>query len=131
MKSVGTIEALRAQVHAWHGSRIALVPTMGNLHAGHLSLLEAAQSRAEHTIVSIFVNPLQFGPQEDFARYPRTLERDTQLLEQGGCELLFAPGVAWALGAARWPIPSRALRGCRDRGGEAAHPRPPEHRRLR
>lgn len=94
MKTVGTIEALRAQVHAWRGSRIALVPTMGNLHAGHVSLLEAAHSRAEHTIVSIFVNPLQFGPQEDFARYPRTLERDTQLLEQGGCELLFAPGAA-------------------------------------
>ncbi len=93
MKTVETIQALRAEVRAWRDTGIALVPTMGNLHAGHLSLLRAAQARAEHTVVSVFVNPLQFGPREDFARYPRTLERDARLLEAAGCELLFAPDV--------------------------------------
>ncbi|HWG77565.1 MAG TPA: pantoate--beta-alanine ligase [Steroidobacteraceae bacterium] len=94
METVETIAALRARVRSWQGLRVALVPTMGNLHAGHLSLVAAAQACAERTIVSVFVNPLQFGPQEDFTRYPRTLERDTQALSQAGCDLLFAPGVA-------------------------------------
>jgi pantoate--beta-alanine ligase len=94
MKTVETIQALRAQVRAWGDSRIALVPTMGNLHAGHLSLLAAARARAAHTLVSVFVNPLQFGAHEDFASYPRTLERDARLLEETGCELLFAPQAA-------------------------------------
>lgn len=94
METVETIAALRARVRAWREQRIALVPTMGNLHAGHLSLLAAARARAEHTIVSVFVNPLQFGPQEDFTRYPRTLEHDAQVLAEAGCELLFAPAAA-------------------------------------
>ena len=93
METVETIAALRARVHGWRGQRVALVPTMGNLHAGHLSLLAAARARADHTIASVFVNPLQFGPQEDFARYPRTLERDARALAAAGCELLFVPGV--------------------------------------
>ncbi len=94
METVETIAALRARVRAWQGARVALVPTMGNLHAGHLSLLAAAQARAQHSIVSVFVNPLQFGPQEDFGRYPRTLARDARALADAGCDLLFAPSVA-------------------------------------
>jgi pantoate--beta-alanine ligase len=93
METVETIAALRAQVRGWQGQRVALVPTMGNLHAGHLNLLADAQARAERTVVSVFVNPLQFGPQEDFARYPRTLERDARALAQAGCDLLFVPSV--------------------------------------
>lgn len=93
METVETVAALRAHVRSWQGLRVALVPTMGNLHAGHLSLVAAAQACAERTIVSVFVNPLQFGPQEDFARYPRTLERDARALSQAGCDLLFAPSV--------------------------------------
>ncbi|MGC9236361.1 MAG: pantoate--beta-alanine ligase [Thiomonas sp.] len=80
--------ALRQQPH-W-----ALVPTMGNLHAGHLALI--ARARAEHVpvVASIFVNRLQFGPNEDFDRYPRTLQRDAELLDEAGCDLLFAPDEA-------------------------------------
>jgi pantoate--beta-alanine ligase len=74
------------------GARIALVPTMGNLHAGHLSLVRMARERGNCVVTSIFVNPLQFAPHEDFARYPRTLERDCELLAGGGCDIVFAPG---------------------------------------
>jgi pantoate--beta-alanine ligase len=70
---------------------VAFVPTMGNLHEGHLSLLRIARSRAKAVAVSIFVNRLQFGPSEDFERYPRTFERDRRMLEAEGVELLFAP----------------------------------------
>lgn len=94
MDRIDTVAALRARLRSWQGEPIALVPTMGNLHAGHLSLLAAAQAHARHSLVSVFVNPLQFGPQEDFARYPRTLESDSRALERAGCELLFAPSVA-------------------------------------
>ncbi len=96
METVATIAALRARVHAWRagGARVALVPTMGNLHAGHQSLLAAAHARAQHVVASVFVNPLQFGPTEDFSRYPRTPQRDEQLLAEAGCDLLFAPSVA-------------------------------------
>ncbi|MDM8565697.1 pantoate--beta-alanine ligase [Candidatus Halobeggiatoa sp. HSG11] len=69
----------------------ALVPTMGNLHEGHLSLVEKAKSVAEKVVVSIFVNPLQFGPTEDFATYPRTFEQDCEHLEQLGVDVIFAP----------------------------------------
>jgi pantoate--beta-alanine ligase len=94
METVETIDALRARVRGWQGERVALVPTMGNLHAGHMSLLAAAQAHGSRSIVSVFVNPLQFGPHEDYARYPRTLERDTRALAQAGCDLLFLPSVA-------------------------------------
>lgn len=94
METVETIDALRARVRGWQGEHVALVPTMGNLHAGHMSLLAAAQARAARSIVSVFVNPLQFGPHEDFARYPRTLERDALALAEAGCDLLFVPSVA-------------------------------------
>jgi pantoate--beta-alanine ligase len=96
METVVTIEAVRAHVRAWRskGQRIGFVPTMGNLHAGHLSLLAAARYRADRVIASVFVNPLQFGPQEDFARYPRTPVEDARLLAEAQCDLLFAPGVS-------------------------------------
>jgi pantoate--beta-alanine ligase len=89
------VSDLRAQVAQWRraGLRIALVPTMGNLHAGHLDLVRRARERAERTVVSIFVNPLQFGEGEDFAAYPRTLEGDRRALVGAGADLLFAPGV--------------------------------------
>ncbi len=95
MHTVRTIEAVRAHVRAWRAARlsVALVPTMGNLHAGHMSLLQAARERAARVVASIFVNPLQFGPSEDYAGYPRTLEEDQQLLREAQCDLLFAPSV--------------------------------------
>lgn len=73
------------------GSRIGFVPTMGHLHEGHLSLVDRSCRMAETTVVSIFVNPLQFGPGEDYARYPRDLEKDLQLCEGRGVDLVFAP----------------------------------------
>jgi pantoate--beta-alanine ligase len=96
METVTTIEAVRARVRAWRlgGLRIAFVPTMGNLHAGHMSLLAAARYRGDRVVSSIFVNPLQFGPSEDYTGYPRTLEADQKLLEEAHCDLLFAPSVA-------------------------------------
>lgn len=93
---VDTIAGLREQVGRWRaaGERIGFVPTMGSLHAGHLSLLDAARARAGRVVASIFVNPLQFGPGEDFERYPRTPADDLRLLEGAGCDLLFRPEVA-------------------------------------
>ncbi|MET0280166.1 MAG: pantoate--beta-alanine ligase [Steroidobacteraceae bacterium] len=95
MDTATDIAQVRAQVRAWRaaGDRIGFVPTMGSLHAGHMSLLSAARYRADRVIASVFVNPLQFGPGEDFERYPRTPEDDARLLEDAGCDLLFLPGV--------------------------------------
>jgi pantoate--beta-alanine ligase len=96
METVTTIEAVRSRIRDWRLSRlrIAFVPTMGNLHAGHMSLLEAAHNRGDRVVASIFVNPLQFGPSEDYTAYPRTLADDQTLLEQARCDLLFAPSVS-------------------------------------
>lgn len=95
MKTLHTVAELRAQVAASRrrGCRVALVPTMGNLHEGHLKLVTEARARADVVIASIFVNPLQFGPTEDFDRYPRTLQEDRRRLESVACDLLFAPAV--------------------------------------
>jgi pantoate--beta-alanine ligase len=96
MITEATIKGLRAQVAAWHsqGERVALVPTMGNLHAGHLELVKRARAVADRVVVSIFVNPMQFGEGEDFDSYPRTLEADSDKLAAEGTDLLFAPSVA-------------------------------------
>lgn len=95
MNLVNGIADLRAQVAAWKraAERVALVPTMGNLHAGHIRLVEEARRYADRTVASIFVNPMQFGPNEDFASYPRTLEADADKLAAAGLDLLFAPPV--------------------------------------
>jgi pantoate--beta-alanine ligase len=86
---------IRQRIYEWRrqGLRIALVPTMGNLHAGHATLVNHARKHADRVVVSIFVNPLQFGPSEDFAAYPRTPVEDRALLEQYKADLLFAPEV--------------------------------------
>jgi pantoate--beta-alanine ligase len=96
MRTVHTIAELRVQVAAWRraGERVAFVPTMGNLHRGHIHLVEQARELAPRTVASIFVNPTQFGPNEDFAGYPRTLDGDSRQLTAAGLDLLFAPGVA-------------------------------------
>ena len=91
-----TIAAVREHVHGWRreGLRIAFVPTMGNLHPGHVSLIEAARRHGQRFIASIFVNPMQFGPNEDFAHYPRTPREDARMLAGAGCSLMFMPDVA-------------------------------------
>ncbi len=88
-----SIEEVRNQVRAWQGAgeKVAFVPTMGNLHQGHLSLIRRGMELADHVVSSIFVNPLQFGDNEDLSRYPSTPEQDKNALEQEGCDLLFLP----------------------------------------
>ncbi|EPM70863.1 pantoate--beta-alanine ligase [Pseudomonas syringae pv. theae ICMP 3923] len=95
MNTVKTVLELRAAVARARseGKRIALTPTMGNLHSGHAALVTKAAQRADFVVASIFVNPLQFGPNEDLATYPRTLAADQEKLLQAGCNLLFTPGV--------------------------------------
>ncbi|CAN5284247.1 pantoate--beta-alanine ligase [soil metagenome] len=91
-----TVADLRRHVAAWRwaGKSVALVPTMGALHEGHLSLIRLARTHADHVVASIFVNPTQFAPGEDFEAYPRTETRDSELLASQGCDLLFAPNAA-------------------------------------
>ena len=93
MRIVHTLSELRhfVSTHKMQGHKIAFVPTMGNLHEGHLSLVMEARKSADVVICSIFVNPMQFGENEDLDAYPRTLEADTQALESKNCDLLFAP----------------------------------------
>jgi pantoate--beta-alanine ligase len=87
--------ALAAQLEPWRraGCRIGLVPTMGNLHAGHLALVDQARDLTDVVVATVFVNPTQFGPGEDFERYPRSFDADAEGLRRHGCALLFAPGV--------------------------------------
>ena len=93
MEQVEQIAALRERVRSYRGAaeRIAFVPTMGNLHQGHLELVRQAKQRADRVVVSIYVNPTQFGVGEDLESYPRTLSRDCELLRAEGCDLLFTP----------------------------------------
>lgn len=96
MKIVRTIKALRKETADVRkdGETIALVPTMGALHEGHISLIKLAKRQADRVVASIFVNPTQFAPHEDLARYPRDEAGDAAKLESAGCDLLWAPGVA-------------------------------------
>jgi pantoate--beta-alanine ligase len=96
VKTLRDIESARRVLRLWRrrASRVALVPTMGNLHEGHVSLITLARARAERVVASIFVNPTQFGPTEDFARYPRTLAADERALRGAGADAVFVPTVA-------------------------------------
>ena len=106
MKLVPTIAEMRALSRAARaqGKRLGLVPTMGALHEGHLSLVRAARSKSGAVAASIFVNPMQFGPQEDFARYPRNLEADCAILEREGVDYVFAPSTEemYPAGSVTW-----------------------------
>lgn len=95
MKTITSIAEFRKQLADWRqsGDRVAFVPTMGNLHIGHLQLLTQARRLARRTVVSIFVNPLQFGPSEDYQSYPRSLEADSVQLAAEGLDVLFVPKV--------------------------------------
>src|SRR5437868_9845788 len=88
--SCDEIQQTASQLRA-KSRRIGLVPTMGALHEGHLSLVQAAKRECDVAVATIFVNPTQFGPKEDFSRYPRTLENDLALLDAAGCDLVFVP----------------------------------------
>ncbi|GLQ52286.1 pantoate--beta-alanine ligase [Dyella flava] len=95
MQTVQDAAGLRATIRGWRsqGHTVGFVPTMGNLHAGHHSLVKLARARTDRVVASVFVNPTQFGPSEDFERYPRTLAQDQAGLAEFGCDLLFAPDV--------------------------------------
>lgn len=95
MKISGSIKETREQIKEWkkQGLTVALVPTMGYLHEGHRSLIDRARKENDKVVVSIFVNPMQFGPNEDLEAYPRDLERDSKICEDGGVDLIFHPEV--------------------------------------
>ncbi|MGZ8997874.1 MAG: pantoate--beta-alanine ligase, partial [Allosphingosinicella sp.] len=96
MQIVRDVEALRQELAALRGAgeKIAFVPTMGALHAGHMALVAEGRRRADHVVASIFVNPTQFGPNEDLAAYPRREAADAALLDAEGCAILWAPDAA-------------------------------------
>src|SRR5882762_12031826 len=109
MKICATIPEARAACRDARAGRkrvVGLVPTMGALHEGHLSLVRAAKAQCDAVAVSIFVNPTQFGPTEDLSKYPRQFDRDCQLLEQEGIDILFAPSVEeiYPHGQAAWVL---------------------------
>ena len=109
MKVFNTPVAMRDQARQWRqtGERVGFVPTMGNLHEGHLSLVRLAQDAADRVVVSIFVNPLQFGPNEDFERYPRTFDADMEKLSALGVDAVFHPDVTAMY--PHWPQGTRVL----------------------
>ena len=111
MQTITTIKALRATIRQWRqsGQSVAFVPTMGNLHAGHLQLVTTATQKADKVVVSIFVNPTQFGPHEDFNRYPRTEQQDQAVLLETGADLLFLPSIA-----EMYPQPAQTVVSVRD-----------------
>ena len=115
MEEVGEVAALRGWLRTARagGRRVGLVPTMGSLHEGHLALVDEARRRADAVVLSVFVNPLQFGPAEDFERYPRDLGRDRGLAEGQGVDLLFAPSleVMYPPGAETRVVPGPAAAG--------------------
>ena len=96
IETITALDLLRERIRGWkrEGLRIGFVPTMGNLHAGHYSLVELARRHADKVVSSVFVNPTQFGPNEDFTRYPRTPDADTSGLQAAGCDALWLPDVA-------------------------------------
>lgn len=106
MEIIKTVAELRQTVHQWRqqGQTVAFVPTMGNLHQGHITLVQQAKQHASRVVVSIFVNPLQFGAGEDFGSYPRTEAEDGQKLDSAGCDVLFLPTVE-----EMYPQPQRTL----------------------
>ena len=112
IETIVELAALRERIGEWKraGLRVGFVPTMGNLHAGHHSLVRLAREHADRVVASVFVNPTQFGPNEDFSRYPRTPEADASGLEQAGCDVLWLPSVETmypygADGAVRMRVP--------------------------
>jgi pantoate--beta-alanine ligase len=104
MKICPTIAQVKSELHKFKDKRLGFVPTMGALHEGHLSLIRAAKTQCNAVAVSIFVNPTQFGPKEDLAKYPRPFERDCELLEKEGVDVLFAPSAEgmYSQGAVTW-----------------------------
>ena len=104
MKAVSTVKALREELAACQGKKIGFVPTMGALHSGHASLIDASVSKTDVTVVSVFVNPIQFGKNEDLDKYPRCLDKDAELAEAHGASFIFAPSAqemypAWTMAA--------------------------------
>ena len=119
MRSVSRISDARAVLAEQHrgGCSIGLVPTMGNIHAGHLALLERCRAECDFSVVTIFVNPLQFGPKEDYTDYPRTLDKDRDVLSVHGCDLLLHPTVKEVYGehpeqSTRVHVPDLSERWC-------------------
>lgn len=107
MQTLASVETLQSKIARWksQGHAVGLVPTMGDLHEGHLNLVRQARAKADRLVVSIFVNPLQFGPGEDFDRYPRRLDEDSSLLEKEQVDVLFTPGLE-----AMYPQGTQAVR---------------------
>lgn len=136
MKTFAAIALLRQQVSDWRreGLRIGFVPTMGNLHAGHFALVELAKQHSDRVVASIFVNPTQFGPNEDYARYPRTPDSDIEGLRSKGCDALLLPSVEemYPFGTARGAACRRGPFRCRRFGSApCSRPRRPAGRRTR